>query len=214
MLEKENLIGNHGGLKGRIMVKLIEPKYHEDHKPLIEPLLELIRDNQDLSASFQNYKKATFVVERDENRGIYGGALLLKKKFSALYEKIGENAHAFASENDVIWNCTICVQMKPNDSRHYYESLCKILYRNLYEKLLEFGIKERTDFIWLSLTPVEYLSTELIGFWPYEVRLRPKQSPDGLFHGILPLAKSQAAVFSTIWASSQIPSRELGIPAY
>ena len=31
----------------------------------------------------------------------------------------------------------------------------------------------------------EYLCTEAIGFWPYVIEVRPQDSFDGLFHGVL-----------------------------
>ena len=196
------------------MFKLIEPKHHRSYKLLIDPLLGELEKNPALSCSFQDYRNATFIIAQDDKKGIYGGALLLKKRVSSLYREVGENMFPFTPQNEEVWSCTVCIQVESKDRSLSYESFCKIFYRDLYEKLFEFGVKKKIDFFWMALAPVEYLSTKLLGFWPsYEIQVRPEESQDGLFHGILPLTRSQNKVLLKTWKKSDTPSREMSLVA-
>lgn len=177
------------------MFSIIEPKDYLFNKSLVDPLLEVIKCHSSLSSNFENHKDATFLVVKDEPRGIYAGALLIKKSLASLYKTVGKNIHKLAFHNENVWTCTLSIQMAENEASPRYEYFCKNFYRNLYEKLLEFGIKEKVDFLWVTLEPVEHLSTELIGSWAYDAKVSPKHSLDGLFHGILPLTRSQLHYF-------------------
>ena len=48
-------------------------------------------------------------------------------------------------------------------------------------------MKKKIDFLYMVREPGEYFCTEAIGFWPYVFEVRPCESLDGLFHGILSL---------------------------
>ncbi|MBY0293035.1 MAG: hypothetical protein K2W92_07105 [Alphaproteobacteria bacterium] len=67
----------------------------------------------------------------------------------------------------------------------HFEFFFETFYRNLYKKLVEFGTKEKTDFLYMMLEPGEYLCTEVMGCWPYVFEVKPHESTSGLFHGVL-----------------------------
>ena len=127
------------------MIKPIKLAYHDVNKSFLDPLLEAIKDNPALHCSFQDPSKSTFIVARDEVNGIYGGALLLKKRISSLQRKAGMPMLTYQPKK--VWTCTVCIQIEESGCSPCYESFCKIFYRNLYEKLIEFGIKEKIDFL-------------------------------------------------------------------
>jgi hypothetical protein len=165
----------------------IPPKHLDSHKILIDPFISIIKDNPQLRHSFGNHKKATFILMQDEAKGIYGGALLQKERLNIVRRNLGKDMSYFIPKTGEVWTCTVCIQAKINDYILQYDSFCALFYRQLYEKLTEFGMEERTSFLWMILLPVEYLSTEHLGFWPYVYQVRPQDSLDGLFHGILSL---------------------------
>ena len=68
---------------------------------------------------------------------------------------------------------------------------CQKFYQDLLEKFMEFGQKTKADFLYLTLCPFEYERTKNKGFWTYVLEIKPEESPDGLFHGILPLSAQQ-----------------------
>lgn len=72
-------------------------------------------------------------------------------------------------------------------------------YRELYEGFVEFGRIKGIGFLIMKLSPKVYNSTKIYGLWPYVVELKPDNSLDGLFHGILPLTGSQYIAYRKSW---------------
>jgi hypothetical protein len=165
----------------------VPPLHHASHKAFIDPFLSFIKADSRLRQSFWNHKKATFILTQDETKGVYGGALLRKARLDLVRRNLGKDMAYFIPKTGEMWTCTVCIQATINDYILQYDTLCASFYRQLYEKLTEFCMKERTTYLWMILLPVEYLSTEHLGFWPYVFQVRPQDSLDGLFHGILSL---------------------------
>jgi len=169
-------------------MKIIEPKEHYSQKVLLDPVLELIKVNPILRQSFQNHKNATFILYSDELKGIYGGALLLKQPFSFLHKKIQKSIVNFGLKTEEVWTCAIFLCTENNCFSRHFEFFFETFYRNLYKKLVEFGLKEKTDFLYMMLEPGEHLCTEALGCWPYILEVKSHESLNGLFHGVLSLA--------------------------
>ncbi|OJW51482.1 MAG: hypothetical protein BGO67_07000 [Alphaproteobacteria bacterium 41-28] len=176
------------------MFKLIEPKNQDLQKPIINLFLRNIHKNPVLSETFPNPNNATFIVTEDTARGIHGGALLLKQNFTSLHRYIRKSLSSLASQNQEVWTCAVALHMENYSLVDHFEPFCKTFYQNLYEKFIEFGKQEKISFLCMILEPGEYLCTEVIGFWPYVVEVRPQESLDGLFHGILSLTYNPSQV--------------------
>lgn len=89
----------------------------------------------------------------------------------------------------------------PLSATNEQDHFCQIFYRNLYNTLTEFGKREGTGFLCVSVDSCEYLCTEGLNFWPYIFELKPQHSPDGLFHGVLALTGSQYEEYQKRWGS-------------
>jgi hypothetical protein len=68
-----------------------------------------------------------------------------------------------------------------------YEKISKQVYGALYEDLVAFGVKEDISALYLTMPLVEHLSINLLGFWHFKLEQKPRESRDGLFHGLLSL---------------------------
>jgi hypothetical protein len=127
-------------------------------------------------------------IGKEDRHGFCGGALLLKKRLLPFQRNVGSQKSLFPFQKGEIWTCTLKLHI--DNSTLDFESFSKEFYHNLYEKLVAFGREVGTDFLYMVLDPGEYLCTEVIGFWPYVVEIRPQESMDGLFHGVLSLSKT------------------------
>lgn len=174
------------------MFKTISPLNHSPHKDLISSFLQSIIETPNLGQSFNEHQDATFFVTHGETCISYGGALLLKKKVSSFQRTFSTQKTSLSLKTDEVWACT--VRLHIDNSMIDFESFGKIFYHNLYEKLVEFGATVGADFLYMVLDPGEYLCTEAIGFWPYVAEVRPQESMDGLFHGILSLSKGHSPI--------------------
>lgn len=170
------------------MFQLFEKTVHSFHTPLIDSFLKILKNNNSLSPHFSHNNSAKFLLTENPTTGIFGGALLLKQKIGSLHKDIRKNLASFCPDNEV-WTCAIALYMGNGAN---VELVCKNFYTELYESLLEFSLTEKINFLCMTLDPGEYLCTEAIGFWPYVVEIRPQESSDGLFHGILSLSYSQS----------------------
>lgn len=138
---------------------------------------------------------------------IYGGALLYQRDISDLPPRFQHFVEASRpilptsplngaplSEKSLIWGSTTSFFMNPNQrhplNRNELDG-CQRFYKDLLEKFMEFGQQAKTDFLYLTLCPFEYERTKNKGFWPYILEIKPDDSPDGLFYGILLLSKKQ-----------------------
>jgi len=173
------------------MFKLIEPNDQHSNKALITPFLNTLKNDPVLSFFSQHPDQATFIMMADETKGIHGGALLIKKRLITLHPSLKKNMTSFASKDGYVWVCTASLSIEMDALAYNFETFCNVFYRELYKTLHQFGQKEETNFLCVMLEAGEYLCTEVIGLWPYVMEIRPQDSSDGLFHGILSLTKSQ-----------------------
>ena len=185
------------------MFKLIEPNDQSSNEALIAPFLETLQNDHALSFLSQHYENATFMLTMDEVKGVHGGALLIKKKLSALHPSLKKSMSSFASEDGQVWVCTVSLSINTEILTYNFETFCNVFYRELYKTLHTFGQKEKINFLCVTLGPGEYLCTEVIGLWPYVMEISPRDSLDSLFHGILSLTKIQPSVHLNLSLSSQ-----------
>jgi len=150
---------------------------------------------QKLNISLENRANTILIIAKTQNRKILGGARLLKKNLENIQEDVRELVTALTSHKGYVWECSrvylelSSVHRIPNRSEK--KLILENFYQGLYEELVAFGAREKVSFVITRFLPEVYLSTKEFGLWPYVVELRPQNSPDGLFHGILPLTGSQ-----------------------
>lgn len=188
------------------MFHVYEPDDHCLCSNLINPFLNDLPEGFLLSPS--DLQQATFILLPEEFKPIQGGAFLLKKKIGSLHAILRKKLQPHFPLMQDVWAGTICLRL-PNDiGARDFESICKIFYPMIYEDLVAFGIKEKASFIYVTLTPVEHLSTEVMGFWPYVLAMRADESSDGLFHGVLAL-KGSLLKTQWFWKDPELLSQQM-----
>lgn len=184
------------------MFTVIHPKYHCFYASPISHFMECIKSRAYSRLSKRDCNRTTFILLEDEKNGVCGGALLLKKGLREFPHEIANTLSEFISPKECIWQCMAFLSFKkdsPLCATNEGDHFCQIFYRNLYHALVEFGKKEGTGFICISLDPQEFLCTDGLTFWPYIFELKPQNSSDGHFHGILPLMGSQYEEYQKMW---------------
>lgn len=184
------------------MFKIIEPKYHCFYKIPIDRFIELTKLYSPLEFSQQDQNRATFILADNRETGIYGGALLLNKRLSDFPPELVKTLSDFVSPQECIWKCIISLSFEKDSPLYETDEMlhfCQIFYRKLYNRLVGFGKKEETGFLCVSLDSGEYLCTEGLVSWPYVFELKPQDSSDGLFHGVLPLTGGPYEAYQKAW---------------
>lgn len=175
------------------MLKIIEPKDHCFHTSRIESLLDLFRIYHNFELSSEEKGRTTFIIAEDERNGVYGGALLYKKKVGDLYDKIKNIVSTFHPNGRKVWVATLCLSLNQNVSFSTLDELdlCEAFYQSLLKRFIKFGRKKKAKFFILSLSPLAYVKEKVYGDWPYLLEIHHKEATDGLFHGILDLNSSK-----------------------
>jgi hypothetical protein len=183
------------------MFKIIEPKHHCFCATPINHFMDLVKSRHAFGLSKHDQNQATFVLCDDKIKGACGGALLFQKKVEDFPYKISNTLLDFIPPKEKAWECIVSLSI--NDSSLWATNeegyFCQQFYRNLYNNLVDFGKKESTGFLCVSLDFQEFLCTEGVTLWPYIFELKPQQSSDGLFHGILSLTGSQYEDYQKNW---------------
>lgn len=191
------------------MFTVIHPKYHCFCTSPINHFMELIKSHTGLQFSKHDQNRATFILCEDKKNGVQGGAILLKNRLSNFPQELANTLSDFVSSKEYIWKCMVFLVFEkdsPLCETNEQDHFCQIFYRKLYNTLAEFGKREEAGFLCVSLDSQEFLCTEGLTLWPYLFELKPQQSSDGCFHGILSLTGSQYEDYHKNWASSEAPS--------
>ncbi len=167
------------------MFHVIEPKDYSVYKTEVEQFLTHLQTNKELRNSFSSPKESTFILMNDHERNIHGGAILLKNKISTLHSLLSK--HMLSSLSGEVWTACTCLYIDKENLFADFESFCIEFYEELYEKLKSFGKQNQVNYVYVKLMPADYFSTEILGNWPYVFELSPKDSRDGLFHGVVSL---------------------------
>lgn len=170
------------------MLNIIEPKDHYAHQSRIEAFLDLLKVYQSFSLVDEEKENATFIVGSDNERGVYGGAVLYQQKVRDLYKDIGKIVSSFQPERQNVWAARLGLFL--GDEPYYtLEELDfrEDFYRDLLKFFIEFGKKESLDFLALTLCSSDAYTTKRRFYWPYILVIRTEEASDNLFHGILSL---------------------------
>lgn len=197
------------------MLKIIEPKHQCYYKSRVDLLMGLMRLYQDIPITTEEQARATFIVGEDENSGIYGGAILHQKSVNDLQSQLKGIVSTLSPEIEDVWVGTLAFLVEDKKMSLNSGSFTppQKFYKNLLEKFIEFGETEGVRFLCLTLNPFEHLRTKNRGFWPYILEVKPQDSLDGLFHGILPLSerKYKSAMYHR--PVLQVPIQHVGMAA-
>lgn len=182
------------------MLKTIEPTQQCYYKGRIDLLMGLMRLYQDIPLSYEEQTQATFIVGEDEESGIYGGSILHKKNVTELQSQLKGIVSTLTPHMEEVWVGTLSffiedkrASFNTNGSDYHQK-----FYKELLEKFMEFGRQEGIGYLCLTLNPFEHLRTKNRGFWPYILEVKPQDSLDGLFHGILPLSQRKYKLHSPL----------------
>ena len=174
------------------MFNVINPCEHHLYKSSIYSFLQDLHTAMSLE-QIQDLTNAVYVLIGGEVKEFQGGMLLLKQPLETVPPEIGTYLRALCPQYKScteIWTGRVAFQVSQDISGGDYERLSKLLYRALYQDLVAFSIKENTPFLCLTLPLVEHLSIDMLGLWPYLLKVSPHESSDGLFHGILSLTRT------------------------
>jgi len=179
------------------MLKTIEPRYHDYYGSSIDSLLSFLKIYQGFYLSEEDQEKAAFIIAEDEERDVYGGAVLYKQKVPSLHEKIGKVITSFEPERENVWVAQLCLCIDYDESFLTLETLelCQTFYLNLYDSLRAFGEKKGVDFLVLTLRPTDYFYSKIYGCWPYILEIKPREVSDNRFHGLLAVNNEKKKVF-------------------
>lgn len=191
---------------------VVEWKHQTFKNDLIHFMAKKMKLLQGNNFSLRDQQNIIFIITEEVKKGIMGGACVLKNELVNIQEDVRELITTLAHNNGYVWECSRVYIETPSkhiplgtpESQHFYQAF----YRGLYEGLVKFGKKKRVGFVVMKLTAEDYASTKEYGLWPYVVELRPENSPDGLFHGILPLIGSQYETYQKAWDALDNPSFE------
>lgn len=175
------------------MLKIIEPDSQRYYRSCIDLLMGSMQLHQNIPLTTEEQKRATFIIGIDEASNIYGGAILYKKSVRDLQAQLTDVVSTLIPEAEDVWGGTLSFLMAEKASALPIDRANETqkFYKDLLVKFIEFGHQKEIRFLCLTLNPFEHLRTRTRGFWPYILEVKPQDSLDGLFHGILPLPEKK-----------------------
>jgi hypothetical protein len=175
------------------MLNIIEPKDHKKYQTQIDSFLNLLKVYQHFSPSPEELEDATFIIASDNEYGVYGGALLLKKSVWDMELGIRQMILTALPDMEDVWTGVIGYYKEHEGPFSGKKALEVYLdfYGNLLDVFNDFGDEKKINFLFLTLSKLEYLKTKNHEFWEYLYTVLPEESRDGLFHGILSLDGGQ-----------------------
>lgn len=172
------------------MFKFDRIESHTTRSLLIDSMVTKMKLTLEKEVSLKDLTHATFIVTKESEGGITGGACLFKKAFKDIQEDIKGYIPNLPLYQANVWECSgIFFDTMPPDSVES-ASLFHDFYRDLYKELVEFGKKKGVEFVVMKLTAEIHASSKKFGLWPYIIEIKSENSPNYLFHGILPLSGS------------------------
>lgn len=143
------------------MLKEITSKNYEFHKSNVDPLLDFLKIYQSFRLSSEERDKATFLIAEDDQRGVYGGAVLYPQKISPSLalspsdtreKSLRKMFSAFQPEGQEYWTARICLCAAWETSTPILEieKLLECFYQNLYQSFAQFGKKKGIEYLTLT----------------------------------------------------------------
>lgn len=187
------------------MFNVIEPQEHHLYLSSIHKFLQELSIAVNFTED-EDLANVDYILVEEEIQGLQGGILLVKKPLGAVCAAVRTYLETMCPQYQLcseIWTGRIAFYFSKEISGWDYERISKLLYRSLFEDLIAFGVKENAPFLCLTMPLVEYLSINLLSLWDFMFEVRPRESYDGLFHGILSLARPTRNTSFTVTSSLQ-----------
>lgn len=198
--------------KGTFMIKIIRPKDHKFHKPKIEALLDLFAIYQKLELFEEEKNSTTFMVANDTTRGVYGGALVRQQPLKCLDPNVAQLISSLSPTKRRVWIVNLCSTIEQEKSFPTIEqlNLCETFYQSLFKNFVKFGKETKIGFLVIKLLHKDYFNLKAYGYRSCIFKVEPKDSFDGLFHGILPLKLSKQLYIELSMMEQLIRIKEKG----
>lgn len=194
------------------MLKIIEPSSHEVYQPEIDRLLYFLQVSQKVEIPVEEKTRSSFIIAKNPKCGVYGGAVFRKKRSDALNETIETALFTLHSKSRKVWFVQLCACIVGCEglSREDKLTLFKSFYSRLYKQLVKFGKQHKARFLVLSLSPSDYAITSSYQGWPYILEVRPDNTLDHRFQGILALKPTKRTGDKRVKPSSDfMPSLDI-----
>src|ERR1700722_13054995 len=94
------------------MFEMIDPCNHAENRTLIDSFINKVGKNKKLSTLFQESKESSLLIMNDEEKGIFGGALLVRKNVYSLEKRIRENMPKSTLQEKETWTCTVYLHLE------------------------------------------------------------------------------------------------------
>jgi hypothetical protein len=190
--------------------KRIEANHYPFNHYRVHSLLQLLKKAQRLELSLQEQKLATFFVADNSEREVYGGAVLLKKRIRNYHKN---RSSKFSFQGERLFSASFVLHLANKDP--FYMSgkritFCRHFYEELYRTFFVLGQKQSAPYMWVTLDPEEALCLETLSNFPFMLRMKPKDTIDGLFHGLLALKKdiAKTLIDPKRWIRNPFPQEE------
>lgn len=173
------------------MLNIIEPLDQKEHQVQIGSFLNLLTIYQKYSPLPQDWNDGTFIIASDNEFGVYGGALLLKKYACDLSQNLRQQIHAYMPDINTIWTARIGFYREHEVHFSNIKALNSYLgfYQDLLKAFNDLGIKKKIDFLYLSINTNEHIKLTKYGLWNCPRSIFPHESLDNHFHSILVLSR-------------------------
>mgnify|MGYP005609366607 CR=1 FL=1 len=106
------------------MLQIINTKAQKKKKKKVDTLLNLFKIYQGFTLSEGEKAKASYIIAEDDQRGLYGGAILYPRQNASSYMDIKKDSESqllkvisdFQERRKEIWNARICLCIGENSS--------------------------------------------------------------------------------------------------
>jgi hypothetical protein len=181
------------------MFHIVSPANYVRHTDLIQEYKIKLLEVNDEEIPEEEQGQAFYVICQESDRGVVGGAYLVKKSMEALPVALRDSLHLLKMK-EPIWQCAgLYFELPEGDPAFFmpsvFEEACLNFYRNIYETFMNFSVLQNTPLLLAKLNEDDYQDTLYFGLWPY---LTQEREDDEVF-GLLSLHAQHYVLFQTQW---------------
>ena len=185
--------------KRECMLKIIRPEDYIFYEDRIETLLNLLSVGQHFDLPIEKHSKSHFIIAENEEKDVYGGAVIYPQKIPFPLELIETDTHeeraikltsAFQVKGDDYWRARICLCLELGRSVAAIletQDMCHRFYKALYLAFKQFGEEQSTDYLAYTLWLPETYSMKTYEYWPYRLDVTIEDPDHDFNHGLLSL---------------------------
>ena len=181
------------------MFHIVSPVHYVRHTDLIEEYKAKLLEVNGEEIPNEEQGQAFYVICQESDRGVVGGAYLVKKSLEALPVNLRDSLHLL-NMKEPVWQCAgLYFELPEGDPAFFmpsaFEEACRSFYRNIYETFMNFSALQNMPLLLTKLNKDNYEDTLYFGLWPYLARER---GDDGVY-GLLSLHPQHYVLFQTQW---------------